>query len=82
LAVLPNDNGIATTAAGPPIPRAENDVGGLLDTSKGWTLNIPLPSDASSGAAKAIAEQQARPGAKPTQIASAPGGPAVLVAAR
>src|SRR6185503_17613276 len=23
---------------GPPIPRAENDVGGLLDTTKGWTL--------------------------------------------
>ena len=33
---------------GPPIARAANDVGGLLDTSKGWTLNIPMPGDASS----------------------------------
>ena len=45
--------------AGPPIARAENDVGGLLDTSKGWTLNIPMPSDTSSRRTKAIAEQQA-----------------------
>jgi hypothetical protein len=27
------------------LKRAPNDVGGLLDTSKGWTLNIPLPGD-------------------------------------
>ncbi|WP_309603292.1 cell wall hydrolase [Sphingomonas sp.] len=46
--------------AGPPIARAANDVGGLLDTSKGWTLNIPLPGEAGA-ASKAIAEQQARP---------------------
>jgi len=32
-------------AAGPPIARAENDVGGLLDTSKGWTLDFTDPSD-------------------------------------
>ena len=44
-------------AAGPPISRAENDVGGLLDTSKGWTLNIPMPSDSSS-ATKAISDRQ------------------------
>jgi len=44
-------------AAGPPIARAPNDVGGLLDTSKGWTLNIPMPSDAGT-AAKAIADKQ------------------------
>jgi spore germination cell wall hydrolase CwlJ-like protein len=44
--------------AGPPIARAPNDVGGLLDTSKGWTLNIPLPTE-SEGAKKAIADQQA-----------------------
>jgi spore germination cell wall hydrolase CwlJ-like protein len=50
----------AVAYAGPPIARAQNDVGGLLDTSKGWTLNIPMPSEASS-ASKAIAEQQAKP---------------------
>jgi hypothetical protein len=46
--------------AGPPMPRAENDVGGLLDTSKGWTLNIPMPSD-SGAATKSIATQQSKP---------------------
>ena len=43
--------------AGPPIARAPNDVGGLLDPSKGWTLNIPMPSDADK-ATKAIAAHQ------------------------
>ena len=46
--------------AGPPISRAENDVGGLLDTSKGWTLNIPMPSE-SGTATKSIATQQSKP---------------------
>ena len=43
--------------AGPPIARAPNDVGGLLDTSQGWTLNIPVPSDSNS-ASKTIADTQ------------------------
>lgn len=43
--------------AGPPIARAPNDVGGLLDTSKGWTLNIPMPSETGK-ASKAIADRQ------------------------
>ncbi len=47
------------------LKRAPNDVGGLLDTSKGWTLNIPMPSDTAS-ASRAIAERQAGP-AVPTQ---------------
>lgn len=57
--------------AGPPVSRAENDVGGLLDTSKGWTLNIPIPSD-SAGAAKAVVQQQAKPAepAKPVEMAA------------
>ena len=46
--------------SGPPIARAPNDVGGLLDTSKGWTLNIPGPSEESM-AAKLIAKQEGRP---------------------
>lgn len=49
---------IATNpVAGPPIARAPNDVGGLLDTSKGWTLNIPLPAETGSRT-QAIAERQ------------------------
>jgi spore germination cell wall hydrolase CwlJ-like protein len=57
--------------AGPPISRAENDVGGLLDTSKGWTLNIPMPSE-SGAATKSIAQQQAKPpeAAKPVTLAA------------
>lgn len=50
----------ASVPAGPPIARAPNDVGGLLDTSKGWTLQIPGPSDSASAAAR-IASQQAHP---------------------
>mgnify|MGYP003575010326 CR=1 FL=1 len=46
--------------AGPLMPRAENDVGGLLDTSKGWTLNIPMPAESGS-ATKSIAAQQSKP---------------------
>ncbi len=45
-------------AAGPPIPRADNDVGGLLDTSKGWTLSIPGPDDGDSAAAALVASQE------------------------
>ena len=43
--------------AGPPIARAPNDVGGLLDTSKGWTLNSPMPSETDK-ATNAIANKQ------------------------
>ncbi len=64
------DTAAVTLIAGPPIARAANDVGGLLDTSKGWTLNIPLPSEANA-ASKAIAEQQAKPGIAPQNDAPA-----------
>jgi len=43
--------------AGPPVSRAENDVGGLLDTTKGWTLNIPGPSESGS-ASRSVADHQ------------------------
>jgi hypothetical protein len=58
-------------AAGPPMPRAENDVGGLLDTSKGWTLNIPMPSETSS-ATKSVADKQTKlpEPAKPVTLAA------------
>ena len=57
--------------AGPPIRRADNDVGGLLDTSKGWTLNIPMPSE-SGTASKSVATQQPVPAgsADPVTLAS------------
>jgi spore germination cell wall hydrolase CwlJ-like protein len=75
--------GMPFIAAGPPIARAANDVGGLLDTSKGWTLNIPKPSDSGSAAAL-IAAQEAKPAAKPapalTAIASS--AASTLVASR
>ena len=51
--------------ADPTVRRAPNDVGGLLDTSKGWTLNIPMPSD-SGTASKAVVQQQAKP-VEPTE---------------
>jgi hypothetical protein len=56
--------------AGPPVPRAANDVGGLLDPTKGWTLTIPGPDDSEGAAAKTIAAQQAKPA---VQTASAGG---------
>ena len=56
------------------LKRAPNDVGGLLDPSKGWTLTIPGPED--SSAAKLIAEQQAKP-APAADVAAAKAGPAV-----
>jgi hypothetical protein len=61
--------------AGPPIPRASNDVGGLLDTSKGWTLHIPGPDESNGSAARLIAAQDRKP-AVAAEVGSVPGGPA------
>ena len=61
---------------GPPIARAENDVGGLLDTSKGWTLHIPGPDETSS-AAKLIAAQQGKPAPAKDAAVAVAAGPAV-----
>jgi len=59
------------------LKRAPDDVGGLLDTSKGWTLHIPGP-DESPAATKLVAAQEQK---KPeTQIET--GGPAAIVASR
>lgn len=62
--------------SGPLIARAENDVGGLLDTSKGWTLNIPGPDEIGS-AAKTIAAQQGHRPAVTELAKTATPGPAV-----
>lgn len=55
---------------GTQLRRASNDVGGLLDTSKGWTLNIPAPSEASS-AVRRVADSQAQVAAPAQNDASA-----------
>ena len=80
-AVPVNADGTVSTQlaqAGPPVPHAADDVGGLLDTSKGWTLHIPGPDESSSNAARMIAQQQQQ--AKPAaaqQVAAAGAGPVV-----
>jgi spore germination cell wall hydrolase CwlJ-like protein len=59
------------------LKRAPNDVGGLLDTSKGWTLHIPGP-DEDPSATRLIAAQEGKPAAAPvTSAAPAPGGTVV-----
>jgi spore germination cell wall hydrolase CwlJ-like protein len=57
---------------GTQLKRAPNDVGGLLDMSKGWTLTIPAPNEAGGAAARAMAQQQANPATPaPTAVATA-----------
>jgi len=63
---------------GTTIQHAPDDVGGLLDTSKGWTLNIPGPGDSQSAAAKMIAEQKNVAAQGPALVAAAgAAGPAL-----
>jgi len=73
-AVTPEVVAAGPITDGTVLSRAPDDVGGLLDTSKGWTLNIPGPEDSGSAAAKLIAsqEQKVPPKAVPTaELASA-----------
>ena len=65
-------------AAGPPVARAANDVGGLLDTSKGWTLDIPDPRE-TEVASRAIINQQFSAQAN---APSGTSGPAPAIASR
>ena len=68
--------------SGPPIARAPSDVGGLLDTSKGWKLNIPSPEEVGGATARALAEQKAKaPAPTPAPIEST-GAAAPVVASR
>jgi len=81
-AVMASSSNAHSTVAiysGPPIPRAANDVGGLLDTSKGWTLSIPDPRETQASASQVIADQQQPKSAAPVAVASAA---APLAAAR
>ena len=56
--------------AGPGEARAPEDVGGLLDPSKGWSLNIPAPDESGSATARILESQQVKSAAA-SQIASA-----------
>jgi spore germination cell wall hydrolase CwlJ-like protein len=67
---------LAQAIAGPPVPRAPDDVGGLLDTSKGWTPHIPGPDETGSATASMIASQQSSP-APARQIAAVAAASAV-----
>ncbi|WP_309661897.1 cell wall hydrolase [Sphingomonas sp.] len=70
------DPTVSLTQAGPPIARAENDVGGLLDTTKGWTLHIPGPDEVATATSRALAEQRAKaPG--PAVVVAASGAPVI-----
>jgi hypothetical protein len=53
------------------LKRAPDDVGGLLDTTKGWTLHIPGP-DENNGAARLVATQEGKAAAP--AVATAAGG--------
>jgi spore germination cell wall hydrolase CwlJ-like protein len=54
-----------------PVRHAENDIGGRIDISKGWTLQIPAPSESQSALAN-IASNQAG-GKEPVAAGAAAG---------
>ena len=70
------DPALTLAQAGPPIARADNDVGGLLDVSKGWTLNIPGPDEVAGATSRALAAQRAKSSA-PTVAVAASAAPIV-----
>ena len=51
-----------------PMRAAENDVGGRLDISKGWTLSIPDPRE-TRGASSAVTQRQSSGGAETVKTA-------------
>jgi len=76
----------AQIAAGPVtdgtvLKRAPNDVGGLLDTSKGWTLHIPAPDESEGAATRLIANQQG-PGPATAEVAAVAASAVPAVASR
>ena len=56
------------------LQRAPDDVGGLLDPTKGWTLHIPGPDESSGAAAKAMAAQQGKPAPAAAVVAAGTAG--------
>jgi spore germination cell wall hydrolase CwlJ-like protein len=76
---------VAVESAAPsglPIARAPNDVGGLLDTSKGWTLSIPLPNEVGSKSESIARSQAVSSGTEPaaTLVSAASSAPVALAA--
>jgi spore germination cell wall hydrolase CwlJ-like protein len=81
-AITPDATAQAAVVTGPvtdgtTLKRAPNDVGGLLDTSKGWTLHIPGPDESAGAASNLIAAQERKPAAA-TQVAAADRTPMVV----
>ena len=55
------DEQAARVAQARPIARADNDVGGFLDVSKGWALNIPGRHKVGSGPTQAVDDEPHEP---------------------
>ena len=70
------DPTLTLAQSGPPIARAENDVGGLLDTTKGWTLHIPGPDEVATATTRALAEQRGKD-PKPAVTVAASAAPVI-----
>ena len=68
LASIDGPIAIGPITDGTVLKRAPNDVGGLLDTSKGWTLNIPDPREI--GSAARMAEEKPKPAAAAVAVAT------------
>ena len=66
--LLADQSGVLPQA--PDERRAANDIGGRLDVSKGWTLNIPAPNEIGSATARALAEQRAKDAAPVVPVAA------------
>ena len=76
--VLPIDAPVTGPISdGTVLKRAPNDVGGLLDTSKGWTLNIPTPDESRAATAAVSTSQKGAP----VTAAASPSAP-VTIASR
>lgn len=76
-AKMETEGAIEPVVTGPPIARAPQDVGGLLDTTKGWTLTIPSPTEVSSASSRALAQQRAVTGSKPNIALATSAAPVV-----
>ena len=75
---VPSEVGMEV-AAGPPIARAPNDVGGLLDTSKGWTLDFTEPRETEVASRDVVEQQQSSAQAR---AQAEPNGAAPVIASR
>ena len=67
-AIVQGDGIAGPVTDGTVLKRAPNDVGGLLDASKGWTLHIPGPEESGSSTAKLVAQQQGKPATDPAVV--------------